>query len=81
MTTEARFIVWTGSEVEEWDAYSAFALRSHLTKGDQLPLCVDLKFDDPKDRYGHLTKTAWKSVPLEKFPKEFRMHLLLMGVP
>ena len=32
-------------------------------------------------RYGRYNrKTGWNHIPLEKFPKKFRTHLLLLGV-
>ena len=31
-------------------------------------------------RYGKYLKTGWKPILLEKFPKEFRTHLLLLGI-
>ena len=44
-------------------------------------LCVDEVHIDPKDRYGLFHSTwGWGHIPLEDFPKEFRLHLLLMGV-
>lgn len=46
-------------------------------------LCVDACRTDPESRYGvfkNAPQRGWKHVPLENFPKEFRMHLLLLGV-
>ena len=31
-------------------------------------------------RYGKYTKDGWRHVPLDEFPKEFRTHLLLLGI-
>ena len=32
-------------------------------------------------RYGkYFKKAGWKHVPIEQFPKKFRIHLLLLGV-
>ena len=44
-------------------------------------LCVDGRAatDDPRMRYGMFTKIGWRPVALENFPKEFRVHLLLLG--
>ena len=45
-------------------------------------LCVDGRdaTDAPRMRYGMFTKAGWQPVALETFPKEFRVHLLLLGV-
>ena len=42
--------------------------------------CVDTYYKDGGFRYGMYIDNTWKSVPIEEFPKEFRMHLLLMGI-
>ena len=75
-----RFLYWAGSEVREWNQDEAFALRGHLAEGGMLPLCVDLHFSEPEGRYGRLTENSWLHTKLEDFPKEFRLHLLLLGV-
>ena len=31
-------------------------------------------------RFGKYTEDGWRHVPLEDFPKEFRTHLLLLGI-
>mgnify|MGYP003398430144 CR=1 FL=1 len=75
-----RFLYWTGKEVREWNQDEAFALREHLAEGGVLPLCVDLDFSEPEGRYGQITRNTWLHTKLEDFPKEFRVHLLLLGV-
>lgn len=42
--------------------------------------CVDPAHEDPEYRYGVFHHDGWDSRRLETFPKEFRMHLLLLGV-
>lgn len=44
-------------------------------------LCVDEAHTDPRTRYGMFHSSMdWVPVPLSDFPKEFRLHLLLLGV-
>ena len=45
--------------------------------------CVDNCENQPLQRYGRFKRnpTMWEHVPLEYFPKEFRLQLLLLGVP
>ena len=42
-------------------------------------LCLDVKGWDGGE-YGIWAEKGWKSVPIDAVPKEFRMHLLLLGV-
>lgn len=50
--------------------------------------CVDTYQDETGGRYGQweqegagwIALAKWVSIPPEELPKEFRMHLLLMGV-
>lgn len=46
--------------------------------------CVDTHRTDPSGRYGEFKNIpgqfGWKHIPLEQFPPEFRMRLLLLGV-
>ena len=49
--------------------------------------CVDTFTDETGGRYGRWHPShgawsipSWESIPAEQLPKEFRMHLLLMGV-
>ena len=48
---------------------------------------VDTYHDRATERYGrfiecdlNLDHYQWEHIPLEKFPKEFRMHLLLLNI-
>ena len=41
---------------------------------------VDSGYEDAVLRYGKYTKIGWEPVPLEKFFKEFRTTLLLLGI-
>lgn len=43
--------------------------------------CIDVTCDSPGMRYGMSISTGWISVPFMNFPKEFKVHLLLLGVP
>jgi len=42
--------------------------------------CVDTRFPDPAQRYGMYVDGGWKPILLTDMPKEFRTHLLLLGV-
>ena len=45
--------------------------------------CVDDDDFDATNRYGMFNGPkvgGWKHIPIEEFPKEFRVHLLLLGV-
>jgi hypothetical protein len=50
--------------------------------------CVDGRYptSEPEERYGRVKQElgkvhySWVHLPLEQFPKEFRTHLLLLGV-
>lgn len=45
-------------------------------------LSVDLAADDGYGRYGmYVSKNRqWKHIPLEDFPSDMRVHMLLLGV-
>lgn len=45
--------------------------------------CIDTRFNDdwPGERVGMFTNNGWQHIPVEKLPKEFRLQLLIMGVP
>lgn len=43
--------------------------------------CIDYNCDTPQSKYGMYTSRGWEHVPFSKFPKEFKVHLLLLGVP
>ena len=80
----SRFIFWTGKEVLHMEGKEVFRAGEPIYAGMVGYYCVDTKFPQdefPKDRYGILKKgSGWVSAPLEDFPKEFRVHLLLLGV-
>ena len=42
---------------------------------------VDSSRAYPSTRYGKYKWDGWRHVPLKDFPKEFRTHLLLLGIP
>lgn len=42
--------------------------------------CVDVGSRSTEDKYGMFTLTKWVHIPLEDFPKEFQMALILLGV-
>ena len=74
--THSNIYFWTGAQVQV------------ITAHDKVPLdsfnqyCVDDAYscDAPTGRYGKFGHSGWEPQPLENFPKEFRMHLLLLGV-
>lgn len=45
---------------------------------------VDLRYDNPENRYGIglLTEYGhlWEHIPLDRFPKQFQLALLVLGV-
>ena len=46
-------------------------------------ICVDTQREEPEWRYGWFSPedfSRWSYIPLDDFPKEFRVHLLLLGV-
>lgn len=42
--------------------------------------CVDTHRIRVNERYGIFRTEGWFHIPLDRFPPEFRMHLLLLGV-
>lgn len=46
----------------------------------QRALMVDDRYETIPSRYGKYTGGVWEQVPLELFPAEFRLNLLLMGI-
>lgn len=63
----------------------------HIYKGDNDPdsiraakfadcYAVDSGYEKETMRYGKYTEYGWGPVLLEKFPKEFRTNLLLLGI-
>ena len=53
---------------------------------DQVPTthshCVDVAYTDAEYRYGAFNQlnSGWRHIPIDQFPPEFRVHLLLLGV-
>lgn len=45
--------------------------------------CVDTSYNmDSQARYGNfLMGGGWACIPFEKFPPEFRLQLLILGIP
>lgn len=43
-------------------------------------VCVDSTQEEIERRYGVFGVSGWYHVRLNEFPKEFRVHLLLLGV-
>jgi hypothetical protein len=64
-----------GEVVGPFDIYFGQIRRLHAED-----YCIDLDEDRLEARYGKFNARGWISVPLEEFPKEFRMNLLLLGV-
>lgn len=88
MSTEATYF-WKNGEVVVVDkplTRNDFA-RSAVFGFLYCP-CVDTFQDETGGRYGQweqegggwIALAKWISIPPEELPKEFRMHLLLMGV-
>lgn len=72
-----RFYFWTGDEVVVTER-KLEVLRFHVNQ-----LCVHTGYSPnvPEARYGRFDwEITWRAVPLEEFPKKFRVHLLLLGV-
>jgi hypothetical protein len=51
----------------------------HLTVENRGCFCVDTHYTGQL-RYGKYHDLSWESIPLEDFPPEFRLNLLLLGV-
>lgn len=66
---------WRNNEVVEMDSTHRVITDGLL----HLP-CADARFEDSLNRYGEFNATGWVHIPIEKFPPEFRAHLLLLGV-
>ena len=62
--------------------YFGGTLVSNVSKAGLLDLyAVDLTTPLPIGKFGIYTaRSAWKHVPLDKFPPEFRTALLLLGI-
>ena len=56
----------TGEAIRDTGFYRCFAVDTSIKSADL--------------RYGVYTKTGWKHIPLEEFPKTFRTTLLLLGI-
>ena len=68
---------WDGSEVHiESSVYN----DSRTVHRYRLCVDTDVPVSDPDMRYGRFNDRGWDAVPLASFPKEFRVHLLLLGV-
>lgn len=74
------YVYWTGAELK----FHSRRIDPGFLELRDKPI-VDLCYstEEPDKRYGRYTSAdwIWRHVPLEKFPKEFRMHLLLEGIP
>lgn len=66
---------WTGTEVLALETVYGI---------DRTPLfnrpIVDLTEEAPPMRYGTFGATGWSPIPLDRFPPEFRVQLLLLGI-
>jgi hypothetical protein len=83
--TQEILYVWRGDHVE---TYVLGPYKDHINDTYNC-LLVDCRYDEnnPVHRYGkyeeHFTKTessSWIHIPFEDFPKEFKGHLLLLGI-
>lgn len=70
---------WDGKKVRSFgEQFFMATAEKHHQLGR---FCVDGFRTDPEMRYGKFGQnTSWEHVPIEQFPKEFRAHLLLLGV-
>lgn len=67
-----RHYFWTGVAVQP--------MKTGELTADTIGWCVDTKYTAAFNRYGKYNSFQWEHIPLEDFPAEFRMHLLLLGV-
>jgi hypothetical protein len=78
MTARKGSYFWDGDEAtHEPNTWSMKIRDKHLGQ-----FCVDMDESpwDSRMRYGKYSEFGWAPVPLKDFPKEFRVHLLLLGV-
>ena len=62
---------WEGREVK----------TGHYTTNSYDKYAVDTEYEIPNQRYGmYMRHGGWRPIPIEIFPPEFRVHLLLLGV-
>lgn len=54
---------------------------AHMVHND-VP-CIDTRFgvDELAQRVGMFLSFGWQHIPIEELPEEFRLQLLIMGVP
>lgn len=69
---------WKNKQLHTYQGYSA----TDSIRDTQFMGCyaVDSSNAAADMRYGKYLKTGWQPIPLEKFPKVFRTHLLLLGI-
>ena len=76
-----RYIAWIVGETAEFTGKELDAFKFKNTAWMPRIYCVDTEITNINYRYGALTSNGgWKVRSLGLFPKQFRMHLLLMGV-
>lgn len=70
---------WDGTRVIEFRKFLSYPLVKEA--GLLNMFCVDSVFEDHRNRYGYFPENdGWVHLPIEAFPKEFRMYLLLLGM-
>ena len=76
MTPTAYF--WKGQLVEYFGDISVYSVAK---AGLSDLYAVDLTAPSPMGRFGiYKARSAWRHIPLDKFPPEFRTTLLLLGI-
>ncbi len=68
---------WKAGTVVTLQATDTSAVK---TAGLTNLFCVDTTDTAAERRYGKYHSYGWKHYPLTSFPKEFRVHLMLLGV-
>ena len=70
---------WKGGQVHEYTGGN----NTDSVNEAQYTNCfaVDTSYATVEMRYGKYLKTSgWKHIPIMKFPRTFRTHLLLLGI-
>ncbi len=71
---------WKDEEVITYPGPPSITIRAAIVLDLLGYYCVDTACIHAAGRYGRFDELGWASDPLDSFPKEFRLHLLLLGV-
>lgn len=77
---------WKKGKVEVAHPLGVYTTTDALKDGRTGLPCVDTKFNRPDQRYGVYAQEEggeffnWEPLPINTFPAEFRLQLLLLGV-